>query len=82
MDLVKTVLKDLEGSFAFDFMIHFPHEVITTRRGSSLLIGLKTNIKLKVDFIDVKYATAEDSSNALDGRTYRIISAQPYLAIP
>ncbi|KIJ47539.1 hypothetical protein M422DRAFT_248969 [Sphaerobolus stellatus SS14] len=68
MDLVKTVLKELEGSFVSVFKsIHFPNEVITTCRGSPLLIGLKTNIKLKVDFVDVKYATAEDSSNALKG---------------
>ncbi|KIJ33974.1 hypothetical protein M422DRAFT_35270 [Sphaerobolus stellatus SS14] len=67
MDLVKTVLKELEGSFVFvSKSIHFSNEVITT----------------VVNFIDVKYATAEDSSNALEGRTYCLISAQPYLTIP
>ncbi|KIJ47551.1 hypothetical protein M422DRAFT_117039, partial [Sphaerobolus stellatus SS14] len=51
----------VEGSFMFVFKsIHFPNEVITTRRGSPLLIGPNTNIKLKVDFVDVEYATAED----------------------
>ncbi|KIJ47544.1 hypothetical protein M422DRAFT_163840, partial [Sphaerobolus stellatus SS14] len=58
----------VEGSFMFVFKsIHFPNEVITTRRGSPLLISLNTNIKLKVDFVDVEYATAEDSSNAATG---------------
>ena len=76
-DLVKTVLKELEGSFAFVFKsIHFPNEVITTRRGSPLLIGLKTETKLKVDFVDVEVATADDSAAFLEGRK----SAQsPYL---
>jgi hypothetical protein len=34
-ELVKAVLKELEGSFTFVFKsIHFPHEVVTARRGS------------------------------------------------
>ncbi|KAJ1655156.1 glutamine--fructose-6-phosphate transaminase (isomerizing) [Dispira simplex] len=54
LDLVKSVIKELEGAFAFIFKsIYFPHEIITTRRGSPLLIGLKTSQKLKVDFLDV-----------------------------
>ena len=32
---------------------HFPHEVITAKRGSPLLIGVKSAKKLKVDFVDV-----------------------------
>lgn len=56
-DLVKTVLKELEGSFAFVFKsVHFPNEIVTARRGSPLLIGVKTEKKLKVDFVDVEYA--------------------------
>ncbi|KAI0703676.1 hypothetical protein C8T65DRAFT_654732 [Cerioporus squamosus] len=58
-ELVKTVLKELEGSFAF---------VVTARRGSPLLIGVKTERKLKVDFVDVEFAGPEGdvkSSNAL-----------------
>lgn len=55
--LVKTVLKELEGSFAFVFKsVHFPNEVVTARRGSPLLIGVKTEKKLKVDFVDVEIA--------------------------
>ncbi|KAJ1966302.1 glutamine--fructose-6-phosphate transaminase (isomerizing), partial [Dispira parvispora] len=54
LDLVKSVIKELEGAFAFIFKsIYFPQEIITTRRGSPLLIGLKTSQKLKVDFLDV-----------------------------
>ncbi|KAF8903849.1 L-glutamine D-fructose 6-phosphate amidotransferase [Mucidula mucida] len=56
-ELIKTVLKELEGSFAFVFKsVHFPNEVVTARRGSPLLIGVKTDRKLKVDFVDVEFA--------------------------
>ncbi|KAJ7668038.1 L-glutamine D-fructose 6-phosphate amidotransferase [Mycena rosella] len=56
-ELIKTVLKELEGSFAFVFKsIHYPNEVVTARRGSPLLIGVKTDKKLKVDFVDVEFA--------------------------
>lgn len=56
-NLVKTVLKELEGSFAFVFKsVHFPNEIVTARRGSPLLIGVKTEKKLKVDFVDVEIA--------------------------
>ncbi|KIO26050.1 hypothetical protein M407DRAFT_74993 [Tulasnella calospora MUT 4182] len=58
--LVKTVLKELEGSFAFVFKsTHFPNEIVTARRGSPLLIGVKTEKKLKVDFVDVEIPAGE-----------------------
>jgi glucosamine--fructose-6-phosphate aminotransferase (isomerizing) len=45
-DLIKLVLKELEGSFAFVFKsVHFPEQVVAARRGSPLLIGLKTEKK-------------------------------------
>jgi glucosamine--fructose-6-phosphate aminotransferase (isomerizing) len=59
-DLIKTVLKELEGSFAFVFKsVHYPNEIVTARRGSPLLIGVKTDKKLKVDFVDVEFAGQE-----------------------
>ncbi|KAH9940313.1 L-glutamine D-fructose 6-phosphate amidotransferase [Amylocystis lapponica] len=59
-ELIKTVLKELEGSFAFVFKsAHYPNEIVTARRGSPLLIGVKTEKKLKVDFVDVEVAGAE-----------------------
>lgn len=58
--LIKTVLKELEGSFAFVFKsVHFPDEIIAARRGSPLLIGVKADRKLKVDFVDVELANEE-----------------------
>ncbi|KAI6116224.1 hypothetical protein F5141DRAFT_1187539 [Pisolithus sp. B1] len=65
--LVKTVLKELEGSFAFVFKsIHYPNEIVTARRGSPLLIGVKTEKKLKVDFVDVEISGPDDGK-AVDG---------------
>lgn len=62
-ELVKTVLKELEGSFAFVFKsVHYPSEVVTARRGSPLLIGVKTEKKLKVDFVDVELPDAPETA--------------------
>ena len=62
-ELVKAVLKELEGSFAFVFKsTHYPNEVVTARRGSPLLIGVKTDKKLKVDFVDVEFAGQDNDA--------------------
>jgi len=61
--LVKGVIKELEGAFALIFKsVHFPNEIVATRRGSPLLIGVKTDKKLKVDFVDVEFGTAADTN--------------------
>ncbi|KAI3646167.1 hypothetical protein MP228_009095 [Amoeboaphelidium protococcarum] len=58
--LVKAVIKELEGAFAFIFKsTHFPNEIVAARRGSPLLIGVKTPKKLKVDFVDVEFGGGE-----------------------
>jgi glucosamine--fructose-6-phosphate aminotransferase (isomerizing) len=67
-ELIKTVLKELQGSFAFVFKsIHYPDEVVTARRGSPLLIGVKTDKKLKVDFVDVEFA-GQDNEKRVETR--------------
>jgi glutamine---fructose-6-phosphate transaminase (isomerizing) len=70
--LVKAVIKELEGAFAVIFKSkHFPDDIVAARRGSPLLIGVKTTQNLKVDFVDVEFGTenqdkvAEDVSNML-----------------
>ncbi|KAH0580888.1 glutamine--fructose-6-phosphate transaminase (isomerizing) [Termitomyces sp. 'cryptogamus'] len=66
-DLIKLVLKELEGSFAFVFKSkHFPNEIVTARRGSPLLIGVKTDKKLKVDFVDVEFAGQDSNDTRVD----------------
>jgi len=61
-NLVKQVLTELEGSFALVIKsIHYPNQIVTARRGSPLLIGVKTEKKLKVDFVDVEKAGFDDT---------------------
>ncbi|KNE66182.1 glutamine-fructose-6-phosphate transaminase (isomerizing) [Allomyces macrogynus ATCC 38327] len=66
--LVKAVIKELEGAFALIFKsTKFPNELVATRRGSPLLIGVKTDKKLKVDFVDVEFgADSEKISEEAD----------------
>ena len=55
-----------EGSFAFVFKsTHFPDEIVATRRGSPLLIGVKTERKLKVDFVDVELHNDEQRGKSI-----------------
>ena len=54
--LIKAVIKELEGAFAVILKSkHFPNDVVAARRGSPLLIGVKTTQNLKVDFVDVEF---------------------------
>ena len=56
-DLAKTVISELEGAYGLLIKsIHYPHEVIGARKGSPLVIGVKTQRRMKVDFVDVEYA--------------------------
>jgi glutamine---fructose-6-phosphate transaminase (isomerizing) len=56
--LIKAVIKELEGAFALIFKsVHYPNEVVAARRGSPLIIGVKSEKKLKVDFVDVEFGT-------------------------
>lgn len=66
--VVKTVLQELQGSFAFVIKsTHYPNEIVTARRGSPLLIGVKTDKKLKVDFVDVEFSGQETDAKPVDG---------------
>lgn len=55
-ELTKQVLYELEGSYGLLVKsTHYPGEVCGTRKGSPLLVGVKTDKKLKVDFVDVEF---------------------------
>ncbi|KAK9469604.1 hypothetical protein V1512DRAFT_201950 [Lipomyces arxii] len=55
-ELTKLVLMELQGAYGLLMKsVHYPNEVIATRKGSPLLIGVKTEKKLKVDFVDVEF---------------------------
>ncbi|KAK4698247.1 glutamine---fructose-6-phosphate transaminase (isomerizing), partial [Phenoliferia sp. Uapishka_3] len=61
--LIKSVIMELEGAFAFVFKsIHYPDEVVIARRGSPVLIGVKTEKKLKIDFVDVEFSGPTDEA--------------------
>lgn len=54
--LAKAVIKELQGAFGLLMKsVHYPHEVIAARKGSPLVIGVRTQKKMKVDFVDVEY---------------------------
>ncbi|OJJ47422.1 hypothetical protein ASPZODRAFT_93805 [Penicilliopsis zonata CBS 506.65] len=55
--LAKAVIKELQGAFGLLIKsVHYPHEVIAARKGSPLVIGVRTSKKMKVDFVDVEYS--------------------------
>ncbi|CAL9736766.1 glutamine--fructose-6-phosphate aminotransferase [isomerizing] [Monosporozyma servazzii] len=55
-DLTKLVLLELEGSYGLLCRsIHYHNEIIATRKGSPLLIGVKSNKNLKMDCVDVEF---------------------------
>ncbi|KAM5373809.1 hypothetical protein ACJZ2D_006771 [Fusarium nematophilum] len=56
-DLAKAVINELEGAYGLLIKsVHYPHEVIAARKGSPLVIGVKTQRRMKVDFVDVEYS--------------------------
>ncbi|KAH7376559.1 glucosamine-fructose-6-phosphate aminotransferase [Plectosphaerella cucumerina] len=56
-DLAKAVIQELEGAYGLLIKsVHYPHEVVAARKGSPLVIGVKTSRRMKVDFVDVEYS--------------------------
>uniref|UniRef100_UPI0000E3E489 glutamine--fructose-6-phosphate aminotransferase [isomerizing] 2 n=1 Tax=Gasterosteus aculeatus aculeatus TaxID=481459 RepID=UPI0000E3E489 len=54
--LVERVILQLEGAFALVFKSwHFPGEAVSTRRGSPLLIGVRSEQELTTDNIPIQY---------------------------
>jgi len=55
--LAKAIIKELQGAFGLLLKsVHYPEEIIAARKGSPLVIGVKTQRKMKVDFVDVEAA--------------------------
>jgi len=58
--LVERVIQQLEGAFALVFKSrHFPGQCVTTRRGSPLVIGIRSKSKLSTDNIPVLYSSSK-----------------------
>lgn len=56
-ELVELVIQQLEGAFALAFKsTHFPGEVVVCRRGSPLVIGVKSKTKLATDRFPIVYS--------------------------
>jgi len=56
-ELVELTVQQLEGAFALAVISrHFPGEVVATRRGSPLVVGVKSQAKLTTDHIPVLYS--------------------------
>ncbi|XP_068130907.1 glutamine--fructose-6-phosphate aminotransferase [isomerizing] 1 isoform X2 [Hyperolius riggenbachi] len=54
--LVERVIQQLEGAFALVFKsIHYPGQAVGTRRGSPLLMGVRSEHKLSTDHIPILY---------------------------
>ncbi|KAM3925670.1 glutamine--fructose-6-phosphate aminotransferase [isomerizing] 1 isoform 2-T2 [Leptodactylus fuscus] len=54
--LVERVIQQLEGAFALVFKsVHYPGQAVGTRRGSPLLMGVRSEHKLSTDHIPVLY---------------------------
>ncbi|KAK2717710.1 glutamine--fructose-6-phosphate aminotransferase [isomerizing] 2-like isoform X3 [Artemia franciscana] len=60
-ELVEQVIQQLEGAFALCFKsYHFPGELVATRRGSPLLIGIKSQTRLATDHVPILYSKELD----------------------
>uniref|UniRef100_A0AAQ5X7L2 glutamine--fructose-6-phosphate transaminase (isomerizing) n=1 Tax=Amphiprion ocellaris TaxID=80972 RepID=A0AAQ5X7L2_AMPOC len=65
--LVERVIQQLEGAFALVFKSrHYPGEAVSTRRGSPLLIGVRSEHELSTEHIPVQYNSGELQSCSLD----------------
>jgi len=65
-ELVENVIQQLEGAFALAFKSsHYPGELVATRRGSPLVIGVKSKTKLSTDRFPIVYSKDHRGSNSV-----------------
>ncbi|XP_040270385.1 glutamine--fructose-6-phosphate aminotransferase [isomerizing] 1 isoform X1 [Bufo bufo] len=69
--LVERVIQQLEGAFALVFKsVHYSGQAVGTRRGSPLLMGIRSEHKLSTDHIPILYRSVSQSSDyPLEGRS-------------
>ncbi|KAI1334750.1 glutamine:fructose-6-phosphate amidotransferase [Xylariaceae sp. FL0016] len=91
VDLAKAVITELEGAYGLLIKsVHYPHEVVAARKGSPLVIGVKTQKRMKVDFVDVEYseengalpAEAASQNVALKKQTGNLLAPNAMLGAP
>ncbi|XP_078319825.1 glutamine--fructose-6-phosphate aminotransferase [isomerizing] 2-like isoform X10 [Crassostrea virginica] len=67
-ELVELTVQQLEGAFSLVFMSSkFPGECVCTRRGSPLVIGVKSKAKLSTDHIPILYSKEPNLSEKKGG---------------
>lgn len=61
ISVVKKVIKNCCGAYAFIFLSPlFPNQLVAVRKSSPLLLGVKTDTKMTLDFFDVSFGTEKD----------------------
>ncbi|XP_065578223.1 glutamine--fructose-6-phosphate aminotransferase [isomerizing] 2-like isoform X2 [Artemia franciscana] len=84
-ELVEQVIQQLEGAFALCFKsYHFPGELVATRRGSPLLIGIKSQTRLATDHVPILYSkeltrTCRKLGASLEGLNYILGDHRPHV---
>jgi len=71
-EIIEQAIQHLEGAFALVLKSSkFPNQIVATRRGSPLLVGIKTKMSLPTDYIPVIYgrknAYGKGKSSPLEG---------------
>ncbi|XP_048758308.2 glutamine--fructose-6-phosphate aminotransferase [isomerizing] 1-like isoform X4 [Ostrea edulis] len=67
-ELVELTIQQLEGAFSLVFMSSkFPGECVSSRRGSPLVIGVKSKAKLSTDHIPILYSKEPNLSEKKGG---------------
>ncbi|XP_042897963.1 glutamine--fructose-6-phosphate aminotransferase [isomerizing] 2 isoform X2 [Parasteatoda tepidariorum] len=71
-ELVEQVILQLEGAFALVFKSKkYPNECVATRRGSPLLVGIKSKTTLATDYIPVLYSKDLEKQSIQDMRSHQ-----------
>lgn len=66
-EIVEQAVQQLEGAYALCFKSkHYPGECVATRRGSPLLVGIKTKTRLATDHIPILYGKDDKQSSLQD----------------
>ena len=88
-ELAKALIKELQGAFGLLIKsVRYPGECIAARKGSPLVIGVKTQRKMKVDFVDVEFGeegkvlSAERASQNVAVKANNFLSPNSHLLAP
>lgn len=80
-ELVEKCVQQFEGAYACCFKsLLFPDEIVATRRGSPLLVGIKTETSLQSDSIPIQYSaddTPKSHNHSNNGNLVAKIQASP-----